>query len=268
MWRSIVLLLVMSATATASPEQHAHEVLGRSSPHCALDPITEARRLVIIGAASPIVLTNILFAGMDDEASLTAVSVEPGVGKLTVAVFADDNVIYAFDDPQKRIERLLLITSAKKRVGVTGLTKETVEVVDFSACSFPETSQVIGDAAIGNKIQLGLLGSVFARKPEVVALSDAILVALPSGARQSLTEKQQTAIYIEGPTATRRYKVEFDKDGKERRLPSEVFSKAEFSTDLLLLMDSHPGGLRRLDPDAVISTSKFARSARIPVDKQ
>lgn len=267
MWKMAVAALLLAGSARAQPAldyRAANETLSRTAPACVVDAASGGERLLLVGASTPLVMSDLVLAGRDLEAQAVTLRIEPGADRFHLAIAAEDGIVYVVDDPTDRIHRLQLLSVGNLVAGVAGVPRERVSLVDMSGCAGADLSRHLGNAALaGNRESEWRIGAMFGRLPEMVALRDARSAGLPSGALDRPPAENQVIFYAQGSRSTTRTVYVVRPDGRTARQPSLVYSQAEIGPDLLGELDNALGGILIIDPATVVSTHPVARSARM-----
>ena len=202
-------------------------------PACAISRPSQGAELISLSLSPADTLSSVSVAGQDEVTTTSEVTVEPGSRPLFVVAASQDAHIWRFKGAVNRIERLVVVSSertlfGRPAAGETGVPRERTTIAPYD-CLKPDNHQI--DVMEGRRAdrfsqQLGRVADRWINPNGVVGMS----VAIPSGKTYPLAAARPSFIAAGG-------KAEVEAAWKEA---------IRFS----------PGGVRELDPQAVVAGAR------------
>jgi len=267
---ALTLTIVIGSSGAAFGEPNEVDRIAterRLRPQCAVTAVPADHDLILVGAVDPQTITNLIFEGAHDEAGLITVEVERGNRPVTLAIAAQQDLIWEVSGAIDRLQHVVVLANeGSRRTGIIGMPPERVVFGDVTAYHSINWSTTLREYA-QKPAAWRVFGLFLGRTPDkVLALDDAMSLGIPS-ARMGLGRNPGTpGVLFEqsGALSTERTRIEFGLDGRARvvgRVAGPPRSPEE--EELQELLYNSPGGIRKLDPPHVVTQSRLQTSARI-----
>jgi hypothetical protein len=266
---ALTLTIVISSSGAAFGEPNEAGRIAaerRLQPQCAVTAVPADHDLILVGAVFPQTITNLIFEGTRDEAGLITVEVERGSRPVTLAIAAQQDLIWEVIGAVDRLHVIVLANERSRRTGIIGMPPERIVFGDVTACHSMNWSAAFRDYP-QKPAAWRDFGLFLGRRPDkLLALDDAMSLGIPSMRIELGRDPGTPGVLIEqsGASSTERTRIEFGLDGRARivgrvagppRPPEEE--------ELVELLDGSPGGIRKLDPRHVVTQLRLQTSARI-----
>jgi hypothetical protein len=236
-------------------------------PQCAVTAVRADHDLILVGAVEPQTITNLIFEGTQDEAGLITVEVERGSRPVTLAIAAQQDLIWEISGAVDRLQHVIVLANERsRRTGIVGMPPERVVFGDVTACHSMNWSSAFREYA-QKPAAWRDFGLFLGRTPDqVLALDDAMTLGIPSARIEVGRNPGTPGVLFErgGALSTERSRIEFGMDGRARvvgRVAGPPRSAEE--EELSELLYTSPGGIRKLEPGRVVTQSRLQTSARI-----
>ena len=259
-------LILFSGEAFGQPdESQLIAALRQLRAECALPAVPRDQQLIVAGSVDAQQATNLVFEGASSEAELVQVEVEKGAKPLTLALAAQRDLIWEIRGDTKALQRVIVLTNAyANQTGVLGIAREKIAFADVTACHGVSWRGLIDDYAQNPRQWLNL-GVFFGRRPDqVIAAHEAMTLRLPSGRIDAIRQAERSGVLFEesGRSSFERWRVEFGPNGARivGRVAGPPLSAEE--QEIREVLDSYPGGIRKLDPASIVAPLPVRASAR------
>jgi hypothetical protein len=265
---TLTIVISSSGAAFGEPNEAARIALERQlQPQCAVAAVPADHELILVGAVDPQTITNLVFEGARDEAGLITVEVERGNRPVTLAIAAQQDLIWEVSGAIDRLRHVIVLANEQsRRSGIIGMPPERVVFGEVTACHSLSWSAALRDYA-QKPAAWRDFGLFLGRKPDkVLVLDDAMSLGIPSARIGLGRNPGAPGVLIEQGDASgiERTRIEFGMSGRARvvgRVAGPARTPEE--EELLELLDSNPGGIRKLDPGYVVTQSRLQTSVRI-----
>jgi hypothetical protein len=268
---ALTLTIVIGSSGAAFGEPNEVDRIAterRLRPQCAVTAVPADHDLILVGAVDPQTITNLIFEGAHDEAGLITVEVERGNRPVTLAIAAQQDLIWEVSGAIDRLQHVVVLANeGSRRTGIIGMPPERVVFGDVTACHSINWSATLRDYAQKPAAWWRVFGLFLGRTPDkMLALDDAMSLGIPSARIEVGRNPGTPGVLFEqsGAVSTERTRIEFGLDGRARvvgRVAGPPRSPEE--EELQELLYNSPGGIRKLDPPHVVTQSRLQTSARI-----
>jgi hypothetical protein len=265
---TLTLVLGSSGAAFGEPSDADRIAVARQlRPQCAVAAVRSDHDLILVGAVDPQTITNIVFEGAHDEAGLITIEIERGSRPVTLAIAPQQDLIWEISGAIDRLQHVIVLANeGSRRTGIIGMPPERVVFGDVTACHSANWSAAFRDYA-RKPAAWRDFGLFLGRTPDkVLIIDDAVSLGIPSAQIVPGRNPGTPGVLFERSDglSTERLRVEFGADGRARivgRVAGPPRSPEE--EELLTLLDSSPGGIRKLEPARVVTQSRLQTSARV-----
>ena len=264
---AIALVAWCGASAAQTNEAQAFATFRQLQPQCALPAVPADHELILVGAAEPQTVTNLIFEGGRNEAGLIALDVERTAKPVTLAIAAQLDVIWEFKGAVAAIERVLVLANEQNQsVGIVGIPPERIVFGDVTACHSVSWHGPINEQSQNPK-GWGMFGIFFGRRPDkVIAVNNAMTLGIPSGKADTPQYYTHGGTTFEerGPLVTQKWRLNFGPDGRPRIMRGvsgpAMTAEEEAIQDFV---EANPGGLVKIEPKRVVSRVPVTTSTRL-----
>ena len=176
---ALTLTIVIGASAAAFGEPNDADriaVARQLRPQCAVAAVPADHDLILVGAVFPQTITNLIFEGARDEAGLITLEVERGNRPVTLAIAAQQDLIWEVSGAIDRLQHVIVLANeGSRRTGIIGMPPERVVFGDVTACHGVDWSSTVRDYAQKPAAWWRDFGLFLGRTPDkVLALDDAM----------------------------------------------------------------------------------------------
>lgn len=170
------------AATLAAGEAELRRRLRQQVAGCAVPPVPDNVRFVLLGAARGLEVPTATLTGQDEMTAAGMVEIEAGAGKLWVVAAADGPMLWRLSGAVDRVDRLVVIPDMPDdrpaAAGVVGLPAEKVAFAGAGNCRIRDILQQKKAADSVNR----LLAEMFGRVPDdTVAVQNFVRISLPGG---------------------------------------------------------------------------------------